>query len=262
MKVAAVQFAPAFGEVEANLKACRRLVSSVEADLHVLPELALSGYLFESPDEALSLAQDPTGAEIGALADLAAQGGSVIVVGFAERAGEDVFNSSVMLTPDGTRSVYRKIHLFYPEKDVFRPGDRPFEVVETAGARLGMMICFDWIFPESARSLALLGADILCHPANLVLPYCQDAMVTRALENRVFAVTANRIGTEERAGKRLTFTGLSEIVAPDGEILAKADATGEVVITAEIDPARARDKTVTPRNDAFADRRPELYRLD
>ncbi len=262
MKIAAVQFAPAFGEVEANLRTCRNLVSSVEADLYVLPELALSGYLFESPEEAHSLAQDPEGSEIGAFADLAAERGSVIVVGFAERAGEAVFNSSVLVGPDGRRSVYRKIHLFYPEKDVFLPGDRPFEVVEAAGVRLGMMICFDWIFPESARSLALQGAEILCHPANLVLPYCQDAMVTRALENRVFAVTANRTGTEERVGKELTFTGLSEIVAPNGEILAKADTTGEAVITAEIDPGRARDKAVTPRNDAFGDRRPELYRLD
>jgi predicted amidohydrolase len=124
-----------------------------------------------------------------------------------------------------------------------------------------MMICFDWIFPETARSLALAGADIICHPANLVLSYCQDAMITRCVENRVFAVTANRTGSESRAGATLRFTGLSEIVAPDGGVLARAGVEAEEVIVREIDPFEARDKAVTPQNDVLGDRRPDLYRL-
>ena len=130
-----------------------------------------------------------------------------------------------------------------------------------AGVRLGMMICFDWIFPEVARTLALKGADILCHPTNLVLPFCQDAMVTRCIENRVFALTANRVGTERRAGQEFTFTGRSQVVTPRGEILTRADVDGEGVFVVDIDPMLARNKAVTDVNDVLGDRRPELYEL-
>jgi predicted amidohydrolase len=182
-----------------------------------------------------------------------------VVVGFAERAGSTVFNSSLLIRPDGSRTTYRKIQLFWGEKDIFAPGDRPPAVVDAGGVRLGMMICFDWIFPEVARSLALQGADILCHPSNLVLPYCQEAMITRCIENKVFAITANRVGTEERGGRSLTFTGLSEIVGPTGDVLVRATRDREEVLVVEIDPGAAREKMVTPTNDVLADRRPELY---
>jgi predicted amidohydrolase len=261
MRVAAVQFTPTFGDVRGNLERARELVAWRDADLYVLPELALSGYIFESRSEALSLAQDPGGGEFDRLAAAASKQNAAIVIGFAERSADTVYNSSLLLAPDGSRSVYRKIHLFADEKRIFEPGDCPPHVVEVAGKRLGMMICFDWIFPETARTLALLGADIICHPANLVLTYCQDAMVTRCLENKVFAITANRAGAEDRAGQSLTFTGQSEIVSPGGDILAKAGSDSEEVIVADIDPSRARVKTVTPVNDVLTDRRPGLYRL-
>ncbi len=261
MKVAAVQFFPEFGAMERNLARMSELVADVRADLYVLPELAVSGYLFESESEARTLAQAPDSSAFDGLAELAHERGAAIVVGFAELARDDLYNSSLLITPEGKRQVYRKIHLFYGEKDVFQPGDRPPEVHEAAGARLGLMICFDWIFPETARSLAVLGADILCHSANLVLPYCQDAMVTRCIENRVFAVTANRTGSEERAGKKLGFTGLSEIVTPAGQILVRAGEDSEEVIVATIDPSEARDKWVTPQNNIMTDRRTHLYRL-
>jgi len=125
-----------------------------------------------------------------------------------------------------------------------------------------MMICFDWIFPEIARTLALKGADILCHCTNLVLPFCQDAMVTRCIENRVFAVTSNRVGTESRAGQEFTFTGRSQIVAPRGEILVRAEVEGEGVFVVELDHTLARDKEITAANHIVTDRRPELYELD
>lgn len=263
MKVAVVQFNPAFGDIEGNLKSIAGAISSTErADLVVLPELALSGYVFESPEEARKLAQAPAGPEFDGLAELAGRRGSTLVVGFAENDGGTLYNSSMLITPEGSRAVYRKIQLFCREKSIFAPGDRPPAVVEVGGVRLGMMVCFDWIFPEVARSLALAGADILCHSANLVLPYCQDAMVTRCIENRVFAVTANRIGTEDRAGEKLTFTGRSQVVAPNGEILARAGIDTEEVLLVDIDPSLAREKAITAVNDVLADRRPELYRLD
>jgi len=261
MRAAAVQFAPTFGEVESNLEKALRLVSDHEADLFVLPELALSGYVFASRGELLELAQSPDGPELRRIAEAAAAKRAVVVVGFAERAGAAVYNSSFIAGPDGSGAVYRKIHLFDREKAFFQPGDGPPLVLEAGGARLGLMVCFDWIFPETARTLALLGADVLCHAANLVLPYCQTAMVTRCIENRVFAVTANRIGTESRAGVSLAFTGLSQIVSPRGVVLARAGADREEVICADVDPAAARDKLVTPGNDLFRDRRPDLYRL-
>jgi predicted amidohydrolase len=261
MRVAAVQFRPEFGKVEANLDRALALMACEEADLFVLPELALSGYVFESRDEVLSLSQTAGAAELDRVVEAAAAMGAAVVVGFAERLGKLVFNSALLAGPDGERVVYRKIHLFDREKELFAPGDRPPEVVEIRGVRYGLMVCFDWIFPEMARTLALMGADVLCHPANLVLPYCQDAMVTRCIENHVFAVTANRTGTEARAGLSLTFTGLSEVVSPRGAILTRGSADREEVLIAEIDPRAARDKLVTPSNDILRDRRPDLYRL-
>lgn len=261
MRTGVVQFEPEFGNIKRNMDRVLSMVSGEDADLFVLPELVLSGYIFESRDEAVSLSQDPTGDEFAGVAALAAEKEATIVLGFAERAGDRLFNSSILVAPDGKRFVYRKIQLFNDEKTVFDPGDRAPDVVEVNGVRLGMMICFDWIFPEVARTLALKGADVLCHATNLVLPFCQDAMVTRCIENRVFAVTSNRVGTEARAGSELTFTGRSQVVAPKGEILTRAGVEGEGVFVVEIDHTLARDKSVTPRNDILEDRRTEFYEL-
>ena len=261
MRVAVLQFAPEFGDVRGNLTRMEVMIARENAELFVAPELALSGYTFESRDEALALAQEPDGAEFAGLARLAREKGAAVVVGFAEKDGPSVFNSSLLLAPDGSRTTYRKIHLFGREKRFFTPGDRPPQVVEVRRVRHGMMICFDWIFPETARSLAIMGADIICHPANLVLPHCQDAMVTRCLENRVFGLTANRTGIEKRAGERLAFTGMSQIVAPNGRILARAGGDGDALLMADIAPEDARDKWVTPSNHVLEDRRPDLYVL-
>ena len=261
MRIAAVQFRPQFGEVEANLDRMLALMAPEQADLFVLPELAFSGYIFESKDELLALSQTPDAPELDRVSEAASGMGAVVVVGFAEREGKEVYNAAVLLGPGGERAVYRKIHLFDREKDLFAPGGRPPEVVEVRGVRYGLMVCFDWIFPEMARTLALMGADVLCHPANLVLPYCQDAMVTRCIENRVFAVTANRTGTEARAALSLTFTGASEIVSPRGVVLTRGSPDRDEVLVAEVDPGAARDKLVTPANDVFRDRRPDLYRV-
>jgi predicted amidohydrolase len=123
-----------------------------------------------------------------------------------------------------------------------------------------MMICFDWAFPEIARSLALRGMEVLCHPSNLVLPgLCQMAMRTRCLENGVFAVTANRCGEDRRPHGTLRFTGRSQIGGPRGEVLFGAPAARAMVHVETIDPSRARNKKLTPRNHLLLDRRPEFY---
>ena len=125
-----------------------------------------------------------------------------------------------------------------------------------------MMICFDWIFPESARTLALLGADIIAHPSNLVMSFCQEAMITRALENSVFTITSNRVGADSTGEREIAFTGRSRIVAPHGEVLASADGREERLVLVDIDYVEARDKRITTQNDLMLDRRPEFYKTD
>ena len=155
---------------------------------------------------------------------------------------------------------YRKSHLFWYEKRFFSPGNTGFRVHDIGIARIGMMICFDWVFPEVCRVLALNGADIICHPSNLVLPHCPQAMITRCLENRVFAVTANRVGSESRtAGSPLKFIGKSQIVDPDGRVLCRASDNKVETMVIDINPKLARDKRITPKNDLFVDRRVDLF---
>lgn len=264
LQIAAVQTAPAFGAVDANVDAALDLVPE-GCDLAVLPELFGTGYQFTSRDELRSFAEDLTGggpAPVCArLAAFAGDTGTTVVAGLAEAAGDALFNSAVLVRPDGTRELYRKVHLFLDEKSLFTPGDLGFPVFEACGTRIGVMICFDWIFPEAARSLALGGAELICHPSNLLLPWCQAAMVTRSQENMVPIVTANRVGTENRTGRELTFSGRSQLVSRLGERLAALDATEVGAAVAEVEIIE-RDKLFTARNDLWADRRPDQYRTD
>jgi len=260
MRVGFYQLRPAFGKVHLNRKKVIEKLSTIEADLLVLPELAFTGYNFRDRAEIFPLSEDPAvSPTIDALAELCLHKDFFIVSGFAEKSGERLYNSAVLIGPAGLIHIYRKIQLFFREKDIFAPGDIPLQVKEIKGVRIGMMICFDWIFPEVSRSLALQGADIICHPSNLVLSYCQSAMLTRCLENHVFAITANRFGTENRPHGNLTFTGKSQIVAPKGELLGRARSQREEVVILEIDPFQSRDKKMTEKNHLFSDRRPEMY---
>ena len=241
----------------ARLEAALR---STPLDLLVCPELATTGYLFLDRGELTKLAEPvPDGPTCAALMAACRETGASIVFGLAERAKDGLYNSAVMLTPDGWSVCYRKAHLFDTETLVFdRAGESP-RLGHAKGARVGLMVCFDWRFPEAARTLALEGADVIAHPANLVHPHCQDAMITRSLENRVFTVTASRTGSEAAGGVTVAFTGRSQIVSPLGERLVAAGAAEECVRTARVDVSVARDKRVTARNDLFEDRRPDLY---
>ena len=264
VRVGFVQTEPTMGADAANLARQGELVRAADPfDLLVLPELATSGYLFRDREECLAAGEAVDGPSVTAWREWAAERGGWIAGGFVERAGDRVYNAAALVGPRGECHVYRKIHLFGREKHTFDPGDRPFVTheLETERGRVvvGVMICFDWYFPESARTLALLGAEVLLHPSNLVLPHCQGAMPTRCLENRVFAVTANRVGADDRGdGLAIEFTGASQISGP-GEILHRAPATTEAVHVQEIDLAIARSKRVTETNDLLADRRPEFY---
>jgi predicted amidohydrolase len=258
------QFRPHFGETEANHATIRRMAEvGKHADLLVFPELCTSGYDFRDRDELASLAEPfETGPTSQLAKALAVQRRTTIVIGYPEQAGDQLFNSCVLALPDGSMTNYRKLHLFSRESRIFAPGDAAPPVIETPAGTVGLMICLDWLFPEAARVLALAGTQIIAHPSNLVLPHCQKAMVTRSLENGVYSITANRIGTESRTDRSLTFTGASQVIGPRGERLISAPSDEEHVGLVEIDPARADDKMITEENHLLEDRRLEIVSDD
>ena len=265
MTVAALQYDIQRGRPGANLAAAERLLDGLDADLVVLPELAASGYFFESTAQARDLSEPiPDGPTVRALQRWARETGMSFVAGVAERDGDTLYNSAVVVTPKGWLGTYRKTHLFYQETLHFAPGDSGFRVwtlTDRRGTsyRLGVMVCFDWLFPEAARTLALQGADVIAHPSNLVLPHCPQSMPLRALENGAFTITANRTGEESVGDETLSFIGRSVICGPDASVLARADGRETRAIVADLDPRRARDKAFNAYNERVGDRRPELY---
>lgn len=260
MKAGFVQFEPSFGKIDENLKKTERLIHQISAELLVLPELFNTGYLFTSHQEVEELAEEiPEGKTTRFLCELARSGGCFIVGGLAEREDDRFYNSAVLVSPRGYVGTYRKIHLFSEEKLWFSPGDLKLEVFDLGFCRIGMMICFDWFFPETMRILSLKGADVICHCANLVLPFCQDGMKTRCLENHVYAITANRTGKDDRNGQNLHFTGKSQITGPHADVLYQADPIADEVAVVDIDVSLARDKNLNPFNHLYRDRRVQFY---
>jgi len=261
MKVGFLQFYPKLFHEKHNLNKICNLLSEVKADLIVLPELATSGYMFSSRKEIKPFT---VAGKEGRIAEFfmkkSSEIGSALVVGFAERHERKFYNSQMLVYPEGKIDIYRKTHLFYKEKRLFEPGDTGFKVFDFRGVKLGLMICFDWIFPEAARTLALEGADIICHSANLVLPFCQKAMITRSIENRIFTITANRTGNEKNAGEELHFTGMSQITDSRGNVITSAGKDEECVKIVDINPKLARNKNVTKLNDVFSDRKNKYYK--
>lgn len=259
------QFQPEFLKPEQNRQCMLDLAAGIKADLIVFPELATSGYTFQDRAELAEVAEDGhNGITVLLFKKLAKETNCSYVIGFPERdlpltthdSRLTFYNSSMLVNPDGSLHIYRKTHLFFEEKHLFTPGDTGFRVFKAKNdVPVGMMICFDWIFPESARSLMLNGAAIIAHPANLVLPWCQQAMLTRSLENRVFSVTSNRTGTE----KEFTFTGMSQIVNTKGDVLLRLNDTEEKTAVTEIEIDQAYDKQITGLNELISDRRPEFY---
>lgn len=261
IRAAFIQFNPVFGAREDNTEKVVTMINAQNADLVVLPELFHTGYQFVSMKEVEELSEEiPGGPATQRLAELSRDRSIYIVAGIAERSGGLFYNSAVITGPQGYMGTYRKTHLFFEEKLWFSPGNTGFRVWDTPVGKIGVMICFDWFFPESARTLSLMGAEIIAHPSNLVLPFCPDGMVTRCLENRVFAITANRTGTEKRGDKEaLTFIGTSQITSPGGKILYRAAPDLEESGSAEIEVREAASKDLNPMNNLFADRREEFY---
>lgn len=259
MRLAIIQTNPCFGDVERNVNEAISLMDRVSADFYVLPELFNTGYNFSSLEELSGLAEPIDGPTYTIIQAFARQRQCYVAYGFAETDGIVFFNSSILVNPDGVTGLYRKVHLFNREKIFFKKGNLGFPVFDTVFGKVGMIICFDWFFPEAIRTLAIKGAQLIAHPANLVLPYCPDAMVTRCLENRVFAATANRIGIENRDNFELKFIGKSEIVSPKGKILCRLCEDRADYAVVEIDLNEALDKKLNDYNDIFIDRDERSY---
>ncbi|MFD4668690.1 nitrilase-related carbon-nitrogen hydrolase [Lentzea sp. NPDC058450] len=265
--VAACQIPASIGTNDHGpLVAAVREAAGRGADLVVLPELAVCGYVFHTAAEARAAAQDLDGPTVTLLKSLSRDLGVVLVCGFAE-LGEDgeVYNAAVLVEDGSVRTRYRKAHLWGREPEFFRAGDQPPAVVETAIGRIAVMICYDLEFPEWVRLTACAGADLIAVPANWPLDH--HPVPDRAIEvvkaqaaaatNRTYVVVADRCGR----ARGVDWIGGSLIAADTGHLLA-GPATGvaaPAVLTCHLDPATARDKSAGPHNDVMDDRRLELY---
>ena len=267
LRVAAVQMEPKIGEVDANLKtilARFREAAANGARLVVFPECALTGYGFDSKAEALPFSEPIPGTSSREVAAVCGELNAYAIYGLLEREGDRVYNATVLVGPNGVVGSYRKVHLPFLGIDRYiDPGDRPFELQEIEGVRVGMHICYDGTFPETGRVLTLLGADVLVLPTNWPiqsLTTAEHLPATRAIENVVYVMAVDRVG-EERGCR---FAGTSSIAGPGGEILAKAGIDSEEILYAEVDPAISRKKRLVRvpglyELDRIGDRRPGFY---
>jgi predicted amidohydrolase len=256
-----------FGDKSANLERLEsfaREAAASGARLVVFPECAVTGYCFESREEAWPLAEPVPGPAVERLGRLARALGVHLVFGLIERDGDRLFNALALVGPEGFIAGYRKVHL--PELGLDRlvsPGDRPFAVHQLPLCRLGMSICYDGGFPESARVMALQGADLVVLPTNWPTgaeEFARHGVPTRALENVIYYLAANRVGVE----RGFRFIGLSSIADVQGRVLAQADGLEETILLADVVPALAREKRIVrvPGKhaiDRIRDRRPEFY---
>ncbi len=259
MRIAVGQMEPSLMSLDENLSKVRSLLKEAEGnqvDVLVLPELCNSGYVFENLEEAESTAEEiPSGIFSKELLSWSRKD-RLVVAGICERTPEGLHNSAAVFAQGKHCTTYRKIHLFLNERDWFIEGKEEPPVIEFMNAKFGVMICFDWAFPEVARVLALKGAHVILHPANLVLPYCQHAMVTRSIENSVYTASANRIGTE----RGIEFSGNSQITNTSGTRVATLSGEDVGIAFVDIDPQEADNKMITKRNHVIHDRRPDVYR--
>jgi 5-aminopentanamidase len=265
--VAACQLAPTLGDLPANRDRTATAVEeavSLGAEIVVLPELASSGYAFEDTAEALESAEEADGVTLALWSRLAADHAIVLVAGFCERAGGEVFNSAAVIDPTGLRAVYRKVHLWERERLVFTAGDGAPPLVDTTVGRISTMVCYDLEFPEWVRIPALAGAQLLAAPVNWPASAGPEgqrpAEVVRvqadAGVNRMPVVACDRVGAE----RGVSWVGGTVLTDADGWVVAGGwSSDAEAIHVADLDLAAARDKRVGDLSDIHADRRTDLY---
>lgn len=266
-RIAAVQMDFQLGQNELNTQAMLQAVKETrknQAHLVVFPECALSGYCFDSVEEARPYAEPIPGPTTARFVAAAKELGIYVAFGLLEADGARIFNSCVLVGPEGVVGTYRKVHLPYLGVDRFTtPGDRGFAVHDIGGLKIGMNICYDGAFPEAARVMALDGADLIVLPTNWPpgAECTADFVInTRALENAVYYLAVDRVGQE----RGFRFIGKSRICDTSGNTLAAADHADPAILYADIDVTKSRNKRFVrvPGKHVihrFADRRPEFY---
>ncbi|MGI6328834.1 MAG: carbon-nitrogen hydrolase family protein [Dethiobacteria bacterium] len=267
-QVASIQIDINIGHKEENLaKAVHYLkqAAAAGANLAVFPECALSGYLYDSKEEAEYFAESLQGPSLKKISAICKEMQLYTVYTLLERADNcNIYNTAVLLGPDGIIACYRKTHLPYLGVDRFvTAGENPYKIIDTPLGKIGLMICYDLRFPEPARILSLLGAQVILLPTNLSKggeAHLNFFLKARACENRVFIISANRIGEE----KGSVFVGRSQIVDPSGNCLAEASSDKEEIISCIIEPHQADNKRiiVIPHKyemHIFNDRKKQLY---
>ncbi len=270
VRVACLQMEPVVGEKDRNVKHSLEMINRAAdngAKLLVLPELCNSGYVFTSREEAFSLAEAvPNGPTTEAWIKVARERGLYIVAGIAEREDDSLYNSSVVVGPEGYIGTFRKVHLWNEENLYFEPGNLGYPVFNTPIGRIGTFICYDGWFPESYRLCALQGADIICIPTNWVPIPGQDPkreamanilVMGSAHSNSVFVAAADRVGTE----RGQPFVGQSLIASYTGwPVAGPASDKDEEIIYADVTLADARRKrNWNEYNQFLRARRSDVY---
>ena len=268
-RVACVQMDCEIGNPEANRqKIVVRIRETVAraAQLIIFPECALTGYCFDSLEEAVQFAEPQDGPSAQAIASVCQETGAYAVVGFIEAEDGKYYNSAMLVGPQGVVGSYRKIHLPFLGVDRFlTPGDCPFHIFNLPFGKIGINICYDASFPEASRVLKLLGAELVVLPTNWppgAWRTPEFVVNTRAQENHVYYAAANRVGLE----RGWEFIGRSKVVDCLGDTVTEAGGKGEEILIAELDLQEANNNHIVNvagayEIDRLADRRPELYKL-
>ncbi|UGX88590.1 carbon-nitrogen hydrolase family protein [Phyllobacterium meliloti] len=237
MRIAALQMQAVCGDVGANLARIEQAAmdaAKAGADLLVVPELALTGY---GAGEAITaLAEPANGSQISQLQAISKANAIAIIAGFAERDGDSVYNSAAYVCGDAQPVIYRKSHLYGDyERALFTPEKPASCIIQIAGLKLGILICYDVEFPENVRRLAQAGAQMVIVPTALPAgpsgKFIAGHMIqVRAFENQIFVAYVNHAGDDGR----FSFAGLSRIAAPDGSLIAASTDTREQLLFADI----------------------------
>ena len=257
MKIAAYQGEGVSGDIAKALDLLRAKAAEAAragAGLAIFPEMFLTGY--NIGDAVFKLAEPVDGPSAGRAAAIARDAGVALLYGYPERDGDTVYNSALLIGRDGAPLAnYRKTHLYgSEEKRLFAPGES-LMLTELDGLKIGILICYDVEFPEAVRALALAGAELIVVPTALIRPFdivARTLVPARAFENQVYVAYAGMCGSEAGLG----YCGLSCIVGPDGQDLARA-GTGPALLLADIDLSAIPKGRMS--NPYLSDRRPRLY---
>ncbi len=260
VKVAAVQISSETNEADGNLRKIKKKITEAAengAELIVFPECSNSWYVFKDPDHARRCATTIPGPLTDGISQSASEYKVYVAMGLSEWEDyKSLFNTSLLFGPDGSiLGKYRKLLLRATDQAWFQEGDLGHPVFDTKVGRIGLFICADARIPEIARNEALMGAEVLLNSS------CWGGreqylihVPTRAVENRVWIVSADKVGPEPP----FNYPGHSFVISPSGEVVAEAGEEEEIIY-ATIDLKLARNKKLNLHNDIFKDRRPNTY---